>query len=168
MSHNADGEWGHTYFIRRGDAIKIGHSAVPRERIRDLQVAFPDKLKVLVIAPNTLISEADAHKRFAHLRLSGEWFRVAPELLEFIEELKCEVNAMRKKQSLNEVDPAEWEALVAVRHQLARAWPKLPKDAQPIASNIIQQIKNYRENPVGLKPLIARQVAEFERRMAAV
>lgn len=83
-----DVPWGYTYFVRRGDAIKVGHSAIPKQRISGLQVSFPEPLEVLAIIENTIISEAAAHAKFAHLRMTGEWFRAEPELIEFIEAMK--------------------------------------------------------------------------------
>lgn len=88
--------WGYTYFVRRGDAIKIGHSAIPKQRINTLQVAFPEPLEVLAVIPNTIITEYAAHQKFAHLRMSGEWFRAAPDLIEFISKAKAEAKLAAK------------------------------------------------------------------------
>lgn len=82
------GPRGFTYFVRRADAIKIGHSGIPKQRISTLQVSFPEAIEVLAIVPNARVSEAAAHAKFAHLRLSGEWFRAEPELLDFIKSIK--------------------------------------------------------------------------------
>src|SRR4051812_22859144 len=77
---------GFTYFVRRGEFIKIGSSMAPAGRIKGLQTGFPEPLEVLVIAPDNIIGEMQAHQKFAHLRTSGEWFLAAPDLLAFIEE----------------------------------------------------------------------------------
>jgi len=59
---------------------------------------------------------------------------------------------------------------------LAQAYPKMPRDAQPFAANLVQQIKSLptyvRPSWVdksfqGLPGLIARQLAELQRRLSA-
>jgi hypothetical protein len=85
--------WGFTYFVKRGNAIKIGHSAIPKQRISGLQVGFPEPLEILAIVPNTFITEADAHAKFAHLRIQGEWFEAHPDLIEFILAVKIEASS---------------------------------------------------------------------------
>lgn len=82
--HSINDTWGYTYFVRVGDLIKIGHSGAPKQRITSLG---RDR-EILAVVPNTIISEGDAHKKFAHLREVGEKFRIAPDLLDFIEEVK--------------------------------------------------------------------------------
>lgn len=78
----------HTYFVRQGDAIKIGHSIDPRQRLSNLQIGLPEELEVLAIVPAEVISEGAAHAKFNHLRLRGEWFRADPELLAFIKSIR--------------------------------------------------------------------------------
>lgn len=81
--HSVDPKtWGHVYFVQRRKRIKIGHTGAPHERLQ----ALGKPLKVLAIIPNTIISERDAHAKFAHLRVKGEWFRACPELYTFIKE----------------------------------------------------------------------------------
>lgn len=74
-----------TYFIRAGDngPVKIGISADPEKRLRGLQTAQPDKLKLLGVLSGD--HESKLHRQFNDLRLHGEWFRPAATLLEFIE-----------------------------------------------------------------------------------
>lgn len=91
--HSVDpGTWGHTYFVQRRKRIKIGHSAIPHDRL----VRIGKPLKVLAVIPNTIISEGDAHKKFAHLRIKGEWFRTAPELYAFIKEVRAKAIELQK------------------------------------------------------------------------
>lgn len=86
--HSINGVWGHTYFIRRDDRIKIGHTAIPAVRFRHFGV-----VDVLAVVPNTLISEGEAHRRFAHLRIAGEWFRDDPEIRILAAELSVKAAA---------------------------------------------------------------------------
>lgn len=72
------------YFVTDGSAIKIGYSATPDTRIRDLQIAHHTELKVLGCIEGEPRDEKRLHKQFAHLKVRGEWFRSDPELLDFI------------------------------------------------------------------------------------
>lgn len=75
------------YFIQSGDAgpIKIGFtSGCPLDRMANLQTGCPDELRLVAHARGTADDERELHKRFAHLRLRGEWFQAKPELVEFI------------------------------------------------------------------------------------
>lgn len=79
---------GFTYFVRDGDAIKIGFSDRPKKRIKSLATGSPRELEVLAVVPASVADEFNTHQKFAHLRIRGEWFRSDPELLDFIEEVK--------------------------------------------------------------------------------
>lgn len=74
------------YFIQGegGGPIKIGRAAEPYQRLSDLQTAHHETLRLLATAPLNVTAEKDLHRRFRHLRLRGEWFKAAPELLEHI------------------------------------------------------------------------------------
>ena len=77
----------HIYFIldRTANAIKIGYSTNVAARLTDLQTSSSTKLELLGSKPGTRQSEFQLHYRFRHSRLSGEWFTVTPELIEYIE-----------------------------------------------------------------------------------
>lgn len=74
------------YFIQgeSGGPIKIGRAAEPRQRLAALQTSHHEELRLLATEPLNRTGEADLHRRFRHLRLRGEWFKAAPELLEYI------------------------------------------------------------------------------------
>jgi hypothetical protein len=82
---------GNIYFIRFGNRIKIGFSVQPQVRLG----AIPHD-EVLAVIPGTLADERALHRRFDHLRetLPGkgpgprEWFRIAPDLVQYIAEAK--------------------------------------------------------------------------------
>lgn len=69
------------YFARLGDLIKIGRSRDPVARAEQLNATL------LALMPGGRKLESTLHRKFAAHRESGEWFRVQPELLAFIEEL---------------------------------------------------------------------------------
>lgn len=73
------------YYIRLGDAIKIGTSIDPDNRARALSLT-PEH--IVVTEPGTIVVERLRHKQFAHIRLHGEWFQATDELLAHIAELQ--------------------------------------------------------------------------------
>ena len=80
-------EIGKIYFVRSGldGPIKIGFTRKePYYRIRELQTAHPEKLFLLATAVGTVADEKMFHKRFLPYQLHGEWFRPAPELINYI------------------------------------------------------------------------------------
>ena len=66
--------------------IKIGASADPYQRIRDLRTGSPLWLTLLGVmeAENMSAAEMRLHQRFASSRSHGEWFERAPELMQLI------------------------------------------------------------------------------------
>lgn len=74
------------YFIQGepGSPIKIGTTRDAVRRVRALQRCNGSVLRVLATIPGDATHEAEMHARFAHLRLHGEWFTAAPDLLAFI------------------------------------------------------------------------------------
>jgi hypothetical protein len=76
-----DGEG--VYIHSDGTAAKIGRTAVSeRERRRSHQTGNPRNLVLLAWLPGA--SEHAMLERFDHLHIRGEWYRLEPELLEFI------------------------------------------------------------------------------------
>lgn len=75
-------ERGVVYFIRFGDRVKIGFTTNLAGRLADL----PHD-EVLGTVPGAMADERRCHAAFAHLRVTGEWFRAEPELLSFIEDV---------------------------------------------------------------------------------
>lgn len=78
---------GYTYFVRDGDAIKIGSSMRPKHRLDTLQTGTARELTILAVVSQDVADEFGTHRQFADLRIRGEWFRADPRLLKFIEGL---------------------------------------------------------------------------------
>jgi hypothetical protein len=74
------------YFADAGGQIKIGWSRKVAARLAQLQTGSASPIKLLGTIPGGRGTERRLHERFAHLRLSGEWFVAAPELLAYIAE----------------------------------------------------------------------------------
>jgi len=62
--------------------IKIGHSRTPFKRIRTLQIGTPTRIKLVAMMPG--LRDEWVHHRFAHLWVTGEWFRFGDEIRAFI------------------------------------------------------------------------------------
>lgn len=97
---------GFTYFIADSHGhVKIGRTKNVASRFIDFQLAHAMPLVLLAAVPDGTI-EKYAHKRFGHLRISGEWFRAGEGLLNFIDALGCKplgkeaVERLAKKESL--------------------------------------------------------------------
>lgn len=75
----------HVYFIKAGDAVKIGYSEVVGKRFSALQSGHAGELELLGAIPANGYTEHSYHERFAQFRIRGEWFRAEPELLSAIE-----------------------------------------------------------------------------------
>jgi hypothetical protein len=76
------------YFIKCGDAVKIGVSDNPEDRLDTLSTGSPEKLVILDALEMMGDHEAECHRRLRHLRINREWFRYTNEIDELIMELK--------------------------------------------------------------------------------
>lgn len=70
------------YFVQaeHGGPIKIGRADKPEERLRDLQIGNPYRLRLTRTVEGVRIDEWRLHRLFAPLRLQGEWFKPHPVL----------------------------------------------------------------------------------------
>jgi hypothetical protein len=71
---------GDLYFIRCGDAVKIGRTTNIVQRLANMQVNNPHEIDCLLLLKGQGKEEGRWHKRFKHHRVRGEWFRWAPDL----------------------------------------------------------------------------------------
>lgn len=81
----AAGEEGLIYFVRGGDAIKIGWTrddASLKNRLAALQSGHPERLEIVRLLHAERWGEAWLHGFFAGARLTGEWFRFHEAMLE--------------------------------------------------------------------------------------
>lgn len=62
------------YFAKRGDQIKIGHSTIPKRRLRDLANAAGAPFDAVVVAKGGWTREQGYHIEFEEDRIQGEWF----------------------------------------------------------------------------------------------
>jgi excisionase family DNA binding protein len=66
--------------------IKVGVSKSPNQRIAEIQTGNSERVRLLGVVVGDRKTERAVHAQFASLRLHGEWFRPAEELLEFIKQ----------------------------------------------------------------------------------
>ena len=57
-----------------------------KSRLSRLQVGNPQKLVVIDVIPGEMTDEAELHRRFRRHRKRGEWFKLSPEIVDFIKE----------------------------------------------------------------------------------
>lgn len=81
---------GVVYFAQLGTGgpIKIGRAVNVEKRLRCMQTSVPEALRLLATSAGGPTEERALHRRFLGHRVRGEWFRPAPELLEFIASLE--------------------------------------------------------------------------------
>lgn len=82
------------YFIQDRKRVKIGYSNNPKARMQD--ITTHTTLRLLGTEPGGQKREAELHKKFAHLRIKGEWFYLKPELLDYVVGLKKSAKASAK------------------------------------------------------------------------
>lgn len=66
--------------------IKIGYTKNVSRRLSQLRVEFKARVSLLGLLQGDKIEEEKLHELFSSQRVTGEWFRECPEILDFIEE----------------------------------------------------------------------------------
>lgn len=77
--HTASEEANVVYFVQCAGAVKIGTTGNLRDRLSSL-----GEHTFLGAMPGGFGKERETHRRFDHLRVHGEVFEAAPELLEYV------------------------------------------------------------------------------------
>ena len=72
------------YFIICGAKVKIGFSANPEKRLKNLQTGNAALLSLAATMQGTVEHEKELHKRFEGYNINGEWFSYKGELKAFI------------------------------------------------------------------------------------
>ena len=72
------------YFIRSGQYVKIGVADNPWERLSNFQIASPEKIELLAVAPGSFDEEARHHSMFSKHHARGEWYHASEPILDFI------------------------------------------------------------------------------------
>lgn len=78
------------YFVMSGRHIKIGWTAKPSRRLKELQIGSPDRLKVLAIVEGSQDDERRLHTQFRDLNIGGEWHLATAELKASIQRIQMQ------------------------------------------------------------------------------
>ena len=84
------------YFVGADDPfapVKIGYASNLRNRFNGLRYLSPQPLVILGYTEGSRDDEAQYHKRFAHIRLHGEWFRRSDDLVDHISHLRFQIRS---------------------------------------------------------------------------
>jgi hypothetical protein len=81
---------GFVYFVSDGEFIKIGFATDWQARIKGLQIANPRTLTPLLILEGGYRFERQLHQLFKAHRVRGEWFRLSPEIAEYVNDHETE------------------------------------------------------------------------------
>lgn len=107
------------YFIEagKGGHIKIGVAVDVGARLKDLQSANPQTLRVIVAVPGNFKDERRLHRRFKDERLNGEWFRGDGAVRAFADSLIAMSDGDRLAALAYEAVPAKTKRKYESRHQ---------------------------------------------------
>jgi excisionase family DNA binding protein len=75
------------YFFRSGPFVKIGTTRNIKSRLQNLQISHPTPIALVGTIPGGVRVERELHRRFASLRVNGEWFREVEDLAVYIANL---------------------------------------------------------------------------------
>lgn len=81
--------FGYIYILKSGDLYKIGQSAKPRKRLRQLRTgsALPIDVVYTMRTPHYKFVEKILHNRLAAKRVQGEWFALSETDLKYITQI---------------------------------------------------------------------------------
>lgn len=75
---------GFIYFVKMGEAIKIGFAKDVARRVKHMQGGCPEPLEIIASMQGSPATEKQLHRKFEDLCIRGEWFRPGDLLLNFI------------------------------------------------------------------------------------
>lgn len=77
------------YFVQAGESgpIKIGLARSPKDRIKQLQAANHEELRLIAVCDGNHRKERQFHEAFAADHIHGEWFKPSAELLALTDSL---------------------------------------------------------------------------------
>ena len=65
--------------------VKIGSANNVARRLDQLRTACPDELRLIAVINGDVEAERQLHKKFARLRVRGEWFHPGEDLMRYID-----------------------------------------------------------------------------------
>lgn len=78
----------HLYGIQCAEGpIKLGRAINPEKRRKQIQTGFAEPIRIIATAPEYVVSEAEAHRRWRSIRIRSEWFEPRPDLVEWLHDI---------------------------------------------------------------------------------
>lgn len=110
------------YFIGDGAGhVKIGFTTNVGARLVELQTGNAFPLRVLATFQGSCEIEHALHARFAEHRVRNEWFRLVPEIVDFIESIpNPKPRKMKAQRAKREPKPKPIPEYVRIQQELAR------------------------------------------------
>lgn len=90
------------YFLRLGNAVKIGYTQRLPRRMKTLSTATPNDPVVLGVMAGDRDRERELHRRFRHRHIKREWFTLEMDIVAFVE-MHCRPYLV----GINHVDPVD-------------------------------------------------------------
>lgn len=75
---------GVVYFVRSGDAVKIGFTTDLESRVKAFRTASPEEFDVWMTIEGSARLERYFHRMFAGDRIRNEWFKVSSAILDYV------------------------------------------------------------------------------------
>jgi hypothetical protein len=170
MLTNEPDPLGKVYFITDGVGIKIGYSGSPSVRRDDLQTSHWARLSILGAMPGTTDDEKRLHRRFQHLKMRGEWFRPAPDLIGFIEKETAADGAAERTLRAAVQRRCEYARTLSKTRNELRAWgetqPKPVRCRTKIMWVLLGELMHNPDSPRVLAQ-VAKNMADLKSVMAA-
>ena len=89
-------EYLYVIYDRKNRLAKFGKSVSPSARLRQLRTGNGNDIHLLAYCENkTPLTETNVHRELAEFRVSGEWFRMCPEVQMKIDEIRRSRGANR-------------------------------------------------------------------------
>ncbi len=93
--------WVYFARARRSKLIKIGYSMQPVVRVNSVAKEVKEPVNIIFTLDGGYAEEQAFHKRFAHCRSRGEWFREEVDLATFIRQTQISIKQARAKAREN-------------------------------------------------------------------
>jgi hypothetical protein len=77
---------GWVYFARSGDLVKIGFTRSIRNRLRAIRSPTGERVDLMVYISGSMGLEQDLHNLCIAAHVTGEWFRLTPDVQRTIDE----------------------------------------------------------------------------------
>lgn len=128
------------------EAVKIGRSANPHKRLKQIKTGCPFPVALEAILPEDS-TELQMHRRFEDGRLAGEWFKLTSEIERLIEAHPAADASPKKPEQFSWYAGAKWadagedlkRKIAAIRRNEAAG--KIPQWVGPSANNGVNFIR---------------------------